>query len=366
MKLGILTFHRAANYGAVLQVYALQHYLLSKGYDTEIIDYKCNSIEHVHSPLYFLYCRGWLKKCKQFLRSIIKSKKRRLFNHFIDEHLRLSKTRNITKDSIQETAAESYDVIIAGSDQIWNPYLTNNDTTYLLDFVSSKVIKISYAASIGVAQLPSACHITYRKLLKKFDAVSVREKQGQLLLNNICKKNYKIMLDPTLLLSSEDWKRFMVNPPYNNYILLYTIKPDKKLEKYALEAAKKKQMPLIYISDTLLRRKKIIYIPYATPEEWVGLFAGASYIITNSFHGTAFSISFNKKFIIGLSTEPHNVNSRIIDLLRELEITATVKDTYILSDNNINWDTVNFRLKEMRKTCFQFLDISINGKRKIV
>lgn len=356
MKIGILTFHRAANYGAVLQAYALQNYLSSIGHDVGIIDYRCEPIEQMHSPNYFLFCKGMKNKCKQLLRSPIKRKKRKLFDRFIERRLNLGETKKMNKEDISQALKGKYDMIIAGSDQIWNPYLTNGDCTYLLDFADKNVQKVSYAASIGLSELPKEYLSCYREHLSEFDKISVRETQGQSLVREVAKRDSEVVLDPTLLISADEWKEFLESPAKDGYVLLYTIKSNPMLLEKATSIAKEKNLSVIYISDTMVRQKGITYVPYATPEEWVGLFAGAEHVVTNSFHGTAFSVNFNKAATIALSRDKNNGNSRIVDLMESLGIEKG--DDYCIEIGaSTDWKLVNDSLSKLREQSKRFFDV---------
>ena len=356
MKIGILTFHRAANYGAVLQAYALQHLLELDGFDAEIVDYRCTPIEQMHSPFYFLHCRGVGNKCKQLLRSPVKWKKRKLFDDFIHRRLKMSEKKAMNREDSAYFVNETYNIVITGSDQVWNPYLTGGDTTYLLDFVKEDITKISYAASYGLSHLPADYSQVYRTLLRRLDKISVREKQGQMITQELSGRESQVVLDPTLLLNASEWKTFMQPPTMSRYVLLYMIKPGSLLLDRAVKLAKEKNLPLICISDTLRKQKGIRYIPYASPEQWVGLFAEASYVVTDSFHGTAFSIIFRKAATIGLSGDKKNGNSRILDLMKLLGIEAGKEPCFDLGVAT-DWNRVQQCLDEFRVCSRQFLDV---------
>ena len=357
MKIGILTFHKAANYGAVLQAYALQRYLMLQGHDVEIVDYQCLPIEQMHSPNYFLHCKGFKNKLKQLIRRPIKTKKRKLFDDFIERKLELSAERCIKKEDIKKELCNKYNIVITGSDQVWNPILTLCDTTYLLDFADKEVRKVSYAASIGLNDLSEEYVTLYKKCLSEFYKISVREKQAKRILLEKMELKSAEVLDPTLLLNADEWKCFLKEPEQRNYVLLYMIKQNHYLIEYADLLAKEKELTVIFISDTMIKRRGIVYIPYATPEEWVGLFLNASYVITNSFHGTAFSLNFNKKIVIGLSKDKKNGNSRITDLLNELEVTYENDDGIIDLTDIVEWEPVNTKMNELRVRSCQFLNM---------
>lgn len=356
MKIGIMTFHRAANYGAVLQAYALQFFLTKMGNETKVMDYRCKEIEKVHSPLYFLYIKGIKNKIRQFLRWPVKLHKRKIFNHFVKTKLALSV--RACKRNKEVLLQEEYDIVIAGSDQIWNPDLIKGDTTYLLDFIPENMVKISYAASFGVDRLDTENTELYKRYIDKFDKLSVRERQGIAIVKNLCNKTVINTIDPTLLLQKEDWESFMTDPRYDNFILLYMIRYSDNLIKIAKELAEEKGKQLIFISDSMRRKKGIRYITSATPEEWIGLFYNADYVVTNSFHGLAFSIIFNKGMLLELSGLAQNGNNRITDLLDSLAIEYDCQNNILDLSGNINWKSVNATLEELRENSYRFLDFA--------
>lgn len=354
MKIGIITFHRAANYGAVLQAYALQSYLQEKQQDAEIVDYRCKAIERVYSPFYFLYVKGMKAKLKQLFRFPVKFKKRRLFNRFLREELTLS--NSISAKQTDTTAWEKYDALIAGSDQIWNPDLTGRDGVYLLDFNAGRALKMSYAASFGLDALDDRDKEYYKKCIHDFAALSVRERQGARLLRELCEKEIDVVIDPTLLIRSEVWERFLTPAKYRNYVLLYMIKYNEALVEAARKLAAEKGMQVVFISDSMVKKPGVTYVKYATPQEWVGLFHDADYVVTNSFHGTAFSINFNKRVLIGLSREARNGNSRILDLLQDLDVEIETSSDIIDLQKNVEWSKINLALDKLRKHSCLFLE----------
>lgn len=353
MKIGIMTFHRAANYGAVLQAYALQFYLTKMGNEAKIMDYRCKSIENVHSPFYFLYIKGLKNRIKQFLRWPVKLHKKKIFNHFLKTKIALSSRAG--KRNKETLLQEEYDVVIAGSDQIWNPDLIKGDTEYLLDFVPNDTVKISYAASFGVDSLDRKNTELYRKYIGRFDKLSVREKQGMAIAASLCSKAVIHTLDPTFLLRKEEWESFMDVPECDNYILLYMIRYSDNLIKTAKRLAEEKGKQLIFISDSMRRKRGIRYVTSATPEEWTGLFHNADCVVTNSFHGTAFSINFNKRMILEISGSEQKGNARITSLLDSLAIEYYCQDGILDLNRDIDWKSVNAILDELREGSYKFL-----------
>lgn len=310
-NIGILTFHNAENYGAVLQAYALKNYLQKKESfsNVNIIDYKNPLVEFSYkyfNSLSFYKSKG-IRKFISFSLQLIhlpnKIKKKKIFRKFNTEYLE-------TKNSF----FNEYDIIIYGSDQIWNPIITNNDLVYFGKSFNGK--KISYAASDGGELDITDDIFTY---LSDFSKISCREKSlaDKLLLKF---SNISIVSDPVFLLSKDDWiNNFSKKPLINNYILIYKIAENFDLEDEAIKFAKKFNKTIIQIvySKSI---KKIFsfnqkYISAITPNEFVGYFAFADYIFTTSFHGTAFSIILEKDFYTFTFDKR---TERITDLLKEV------------------------------------------------
>ena len=197
-KIGILTYHRAYNYGAVLQAYALQSAIQNINYNVEIIDYCCDYIEKIGSE----------KSIKNIIKFILSGRRinqtKKKFVKFRNDKLNLS-NNDFNRDTIKEIA-DLYDIYIVGSDQVWNYQGSNFDKTYFLDFVKQNTKKKSYAASFGISKIPPKYEKEYIRLLNKFSDISVREKQGINIINNLLGKDCELVLDPTLLLSKKEWK----------------------------------------------------------------------------------------------------------------------------------------------------------------
>ena len=342
MRTGILTFHRACNYGAVLQAYALQQYLSDNGIESEMIDYRCKAVEQMHSPFYFLYCKGLKNKAKQFLRLCPRSKKRKVFSRFVKENIK-------TSDKIKDlNGCPNYDVLIVGSDQVWNPLITNFDRGYLLDFASKSTKKTSYAASIGLSSLSEQSSAYFGDYLKSFDYISLRETDDIETVRGLSGKEPEIQLDPTLTVNKRIWAEKKISPKIDNYNLIYSLKSDKKLISRACEFSKEQK--LVNISDTLKREKGMNYVPFPSPFEWIGYIADAEKVFTDSFHGTAFSLIFHKPVVIKLSDNSVNGNSRILNLLDRLSVNYKRDDLFIEIGSEANWDEIDRKIIEINKT----------------
>lgn len=362
MKIGTITYHRAINYGAVLQTYALQKVLDKMGADSEVIDYRCPFIEWLYKPL----CMRKVKNVKDFIAVIkganIKKQKRDMFLKFLKNNVRTSSNIYNSEEELLK-ANNIYGKFITGSDQVWNFKCSNSDSKYFLDFVSDESKKYSYAASFGVDKVPDEWENEYKKLLSEFNTISVREKQGVKIVKDLVNKDAEEVLDPTLLLNTEDWKKLIKNDVnFEDYILIYAMKPSEKLITFAEELSKKTDKKIVFLKDSLTKENEVRfdndveYDKMVSPEEFVELFMKASYVITNSFHGTAFSINFNKQFFTELLAPETKVNSRLENILDMLGL----RSRQILKDSKpdteeIDYSKVNKILEEKKAKSMEFL-----------
>lgn len=353
MKIGILTFHRAYNYGAVLQAYALKKVIETLGADVEIINYKCDQVDLDHHPRYSIKKMGPVRGVIGFYGRFAKSL---VFEAFSKRRLDLGK--EYTKETIKELEGQ-FDVFIAGSDQIWSNKFSGFDTTFLLDFVEDRAKKYSYAASFGFSAFPEGTKETYEKYLRTFERLSVREDSAAALLRKECDLRASVHLDPTLILGAERWKAFCQPPQRQNkkYILIYTIQPPVNLISYAKRLAEETGAELLYLSNSYRQHQEIKHIRLVSPEEFVGWFLGAEYVLTNSFHGTAFSIIFGRKLVVEIETQ-HSLNTRSRDLLQlcGLEDRILPKDDADYAPGAIEWDRVNEKLASLQNDAVQYLE----------
>lgn len=352
-KIGILTFHRADNYGAVLQSYALCTVLNSFDVDVEIIDYKCEYIEKISRI-------KTLKDIVKLLFSglyIYKSKSK--FENFRKLYLNLSK-EEYQRSNIKSTN-ENYDTFIVGSDQVWNYGGSNFDKTYFLDFVSDNKKKNSYAASFGFDSIPDSYVEEYKSLLSTFKNISVREESGKSLLKNQTDISSYVVLDPTLLLTAEIWKKIVDQPILNyDYLLIYSFSISKELYDCVVDVCNRTGLIPVCITNSIRPYGKIKKIKGVGPLEFINLFYYSKMIVTNSFHGTAFAVNFNKEFITETETGISNqVKARIVDLMEKTNIQNRFLHNYDLS-KPIEYKKVNDILNEERKKSMEYIYDLVN------
>lgn len=329
MRIGILTFHSANNYGAVLQCYALQQYLIHEGHDAYVIDYR---------PPYFGLQPMNLKqfKCKnpvRYLGRIVKvlvERPRKIVRNKNFENYRKTYLK-IVQDNVLYQDKTEFDAFVYGSDQIWEWKICKGyDDVYFANFPAAKYVKnITYAASLEKVDIDEAKTTQLKKLLKNYSSISVREKSLsektiQLGFNNT------IVLDPTLLYP----KAFVQESSNltNDYVLVYEVASCSKLLQVARSIASQLNCRVVQIkmSDTY------------GPDEFVNKFKHAKCIVTTSFHGMAFSIVFKKPFyVISVGTNADNRTKSLLDNLG-------IPDRMINPVETIFFEQVDYKRVESR------------------
>ena len=354
-KVGTITFHRADNYGAVLQAFALQKAILSLGYDTQIIDYDAREISKPYDVVDKRSCRSCIKSLLVYKE---RQSKKRLFDEFRKNKLLLSTP--VKKDELVHTAKQ-YDKLITGSDQVWNYKLTASDGAYFLDFVEESHKKISYAASFGIAEIPNDKLPWYERNLADFTHISVREKTGAELVKNIIGRYAENDVDPVFLLQAMQWKKILpAIPTEKRFIFMYMC--DEATTQLAKRFADENNMELV----NLVYDKSILHPKLnvgncrmdLSPEEFLSYIYHAALVVTGSFHATAFSIIFNKKFVVKV---PDQVGSRITDLLDRTGLQERILTKDLDTEKDIDWDSVNAILDNARMASLHNLKESIES-----
>ena len=317
MKIGILTFHYAYNYGAILQCYALQTYLESHGFIVNVIDHRNKQI--LKDYYVFDIRRFIMRNPVSFIKRIIhelryfniRRKRAEAFETFISTHLHLC-------DS-SEIIASPFDLIIVGSDQVWNYNLTGGfDSFYWGDFEKPKKTKIaSYAASMQDSW--ASCYDKkISGLLENFDYLSVREnKLAKSLQSLLPSKVIHTVVDPTLLLSKEEWDKIANKPNVLfPYLLLYQVDTNQTAEHLAYKVAEERNLKVIKLYAQM-DKPHTSDVACSSPADFVGLFKHASFIVCSSFHGTVFSIIYGKSFY---SIKIEGKSSRVETLLSAYDL----------------------------------------------
>lgn len=302
-KCGIVTFHSSHNYGSVLQAYAMVKIMQSFGLDAELIDFR----HPVTTDMYEWKLWAKNKKFKYNVRDLVLrgllglgKKRERVFSDFI-ENVLVKSQRVKNKDEIQDI----YDVLICGSDQIWNPYASGmNDPIYYLDFGTTDC-RFSYAASSGSVRFGDGNPKLFKQYLSRLKAIGVREKFMQDYIKEVFGLSSVVNPDPTFLLKSSEWSE--IEKPYNGlpdkFVLVYTIQHQSETITFAHKIAKLLKLPTVQIWNdrdfkALLHKKDVGYrLMDVSPGQFLWLFHNAFFIVTNTFHGNMFSVIYRKNFI---------------------------------------------------------------------
>lgn len=330
MKIGIITFHRAINYGAVLQAFALQRALNKNGYETEIIDYACKYLEKCYKKYY-----NPEHSIKGIISAIIyypiRSARIEKFEKFRKKYMNISSEKNITKEDLKKIA-NKYDYIITGSDQVWNPEQTDYDMSYFLDFVEPQK-RISYAASMGTNEPPENQATIFKKYVQRYYKVSVREEENEKYLKKLLNIKVKTVADPVFLLSIDEWKLLIDNKSIINepYIFVYCLH-EKKCYKYAKYLSDKTGKKIVSIPDNIKVRCSGKKDFKAGVLDFLNYIYYSDYVITDSFHATAFSIIFEKNFNIVMKQNRKALNGRLYSISNKYDLDEIV----ISGDYDIN------------------------------
>ncbi len=387
-KLGIVTVCKTYNFGAELQAFALQRKLADLGYDAEVINYLYyKNSRHIPSkaskPLtnfpksykikaYFLY-HIFTPFIYETILPLFSGNLKRKLKRFVDFH---RKHTQFSKEyrSFQQLydANLPYDVVIAGSDQLWNPATGTSLKPYFLTFAKGKMKKISYASSFGVAEIQPEYQNIYRELLSNLDEIGVRETQGVAMVKQLLPdKTVTQVLDPTLLLTKENWMKVVnTTESYNyppSYILIYQLSTSNGIVNQARVLSNETGLPVLRICKRPLMAEKdegITNVLDAGPAEYIHLFLNAALVLTNSFHGTAFSVNFEIPFYTILSKKKKN-NSRLSSFLRLVNLEQQLIFEESIVDKQLGMPQIDFvearaTLLDEKKKSLEYLTKAID------
>ena len=329
MRIGIMTFHWATNYGAVLQAYALVKLLHQMGYDAEDIDYVPSRVMRK------------LRFFDVYLRRFQNIKRAAKFRSFRKKYLTVSDETYRSRKALDQIG-NTYDAVITGSDQIWNEsFLMTAEKepvlSYFLDFIPNDVKRISYAASFGTNEFSENLRRFAIPALRRFDVISLREENAvQMLAQEGI--NASVVCDPTLLLEPEDYEPIVqdgVTKPVTlfNFILRRGQESSVKTEEYA--------------RTQLFCGKPNIGQGIVTVQQWLWLLKNCEYVVTDSFHCVVFAILFHKPFV-AVNDRSCSMNARIRTLTEYLGLTDRVIEEYdvekidrLVRERDIRWDSVD-------------------------
>lgn len=357
MKIGLVSYHREPNYGTMLQAYALAYAIEREGTSCSYLDYR-----YVRKPL-------WRKLALKFANALGLVKPGEFaffdtkeFRHIRDKfaffhrnYIPVSK-RIYYADNIK-SALNDYDMFMVGSDQTWSPYMNRNPHSInFLQFVEEETKKCAYAPSFGTLRIAKEYGELLSAHLNSFKYISCRERQNCAYLSSLLHRDITYVVDPTLLLTAKEWNEIAIAPKLDNatYILAYILGEKSCIAQYSEMLGKKYNLPVYYIATRPCYMRKQNVLDNVGPREFLGLIRNASVVVTDSFHGSLFSINYGVEFYSFAKREAKteeimNDNDRILSFLRELGLENRFKE-----DNDgtlelpIGYKTVHERLEQMR------------------
>lgn len=363
-KIGILTYHRVFNFGSLLQTYALQNYLEQKNCDVEVIDYYPYRLQK--KELLFHVNPKWRRPFWKLLVHLIPAVVTRLMGYhmmdtFLHKYINLTaKQYETPEDLIKDTPYE--DIYLNGSDQIWNVETANGevDRVFFMDFLDDNSTRAAYAGSFGKDAFSDESLKEIKRYLQKYSAVSVREKSGIPILEKIGINDGCWVLDPTFLLRPADWEKIAekIKLP-DKYLLVYNLNRNPKIPEVAIKIAAKKNLKIVNLAQSLTLIKGAKNILYPTPNTFITMFKNAEYVVTDSFHGTAFSINFERQFVCLPAPRFNSRLESVLGLINESD-RLLLTDDISVADRKIDYTVVTRIIEEERKFADQFIDKVIN------
>lgn len=367
MKVAVITRHAIINYGSILQALATQEIVESLGHNCEIIDYVREDEHYSKTEETILkrksdWCNNWLKKhfylAVRQPGTMIAGKK---FEKAQRDYLNL--TRRYSSKSELRANKPQADVYMTGSDQVWGPVADGSyDSSYCLSFIDDADKKISFASSLGHTEMSEELMKYYVKWLSRYNQMAVREDSAVEMLYGLGFEAQQV-LDPTLLIDSKGWEKYLEPIPEKRYVLVYQLHNNPKLNEYAKRAAKEMKLPLVRVSPTLHhfnRGGKFVWTP--SLGQFLSYIKNAECIITDSFHGTAFAINFNTSFVEIL---PNNkTETRNMSILKLIHLTNRIlvdKNDLELAKCKVDFSYANEILKEKRKQSINILETMIEN-----
>ena len=332
MLIKTITCHDVYNHGASLQAFALLTYLESVGHVVEIIDYKPDYLSRhyllwsVDNPVYEKPIIKQLYLVAKLPGRLLALKRKQLFDEFTKKYLKLTSQRYHCNEELKSNPPKA-DAYIAGSDQIWNTLFQNGrDAAFYLDFAPKASKRISYAASFATKEVADEYRPFVRKMLQNFDVISIRERYSLSLLSSLGRTDGIAVCDPVFLLTRIQWEDLLPqNRIHEKYLLVYDTEFSPKVKEIAKRIAKEKNLKIYNVSASRIGyADKDMWA--SSPMDFVQLIRDASYVVSNSFHASAFSIIFERDFCVINRSE--GINERMKSLLSNFELEERLVAAY--------------------------------------
>lgn len=373
MKICLVTINDNINVGTFLQIYASSRTLRQLGneVEVEVVDYIRPRSRLIRRIVNALKTSSRALPIRLLLVPYVLLEQKyasRVLNDFLRKHVKLTPRRFHSFEALQRHPP-SADIYVTGSDQVWNScYNEGIDRTFYLDFAPDGATRIAYAASFGLVELPEDQLEATRRLISKYSAISVREESALSILEKLGWFGAEHVLDPTLMLNREDWMKLAnPRPRGERYLLIYCVEGERRKAVFenARIIARHLGLKIYQVSCGGIRSgikgcDKIFY--FASPGEFLSLFLNAEFVVTSSFHGTAFSINLNKPF---LSVMPPRYTARAASLLKILGLEdRMVMKTCDLQKmmEPIDYDRINRQLATERAKTWSFLATALGDR----
>ena len=372
MTVKVITRHAPSNYGSLLQSIATQTVLEHLGYECKMIDYQRKDERGIRMVLNQVSRKkDFSSPLKKLFYIIIRYPVEKYaqcrFDRMRNRYLKMTK-RCTTPEDLSQLKADAF---MTGSDQVWGPVITGMyDAAYFLQFATGGAKRLSYAASFGKTNFDAATTRVYQQMLASYDKITVREDSAVQMLESWGAKNcYGQVLDPTLLLSADEWidllvyEEMQIKYASQKYILVYQIHNDRQLSSYALRLAAHTGLKLLRVNPFMHqvhRGGQVVLCPDVT--EFLSLIKNATYIVTDSFHGTCFSLTFEKQFIEVLPNNTTGTRNQSILALTGLSNRIVYDfDDFSIINRMINYQPVREILAKERGRSVKMLKCLLNS-----
>lgn len=357
-KVGIVTIHKINNYGAALQAYALNRHIRSLGHDVKTIDFRTYRVAESYKLFHPLESKMDLLRNFQSLLYAGKLRKRKArFDRFLADHVPMTNDAWYSNEELRNAVLD-FDTYICGSDQVWNTHCRNYDDAFILEFARGRGERISYAASLGAESIHPDLQDRFRRELADYKAISVRERDAVDIIAPLAGQEVAHVCDPVLLLTPEQWREAAAGRLFEEpYIFFYHVKGDiPGMRDYLRSLSIKTGMKVVAVTMNL---REMLYpnvkLYDAGPSEFLSLIEHADYVVTNSFHATAFSLIFRKKLMV---FAPHGAGpSRLTSILATAGLMDRVWDKGCVPiETEIDYDRAWERLNPYVERSKRFLE----------
>lgn len=364
----VITCHNIRNYGSVYQTYATQKILEQRGLDVEFIDYRRPGTDSSEFRQKIIESSSFAKlpvigKTFKYIAEPSFAKQDEAFSKFLHDHINLTSKSFYSNDELAKDCPGG-DLYVSGSDQIWNSFINEGlEVPYLLGFTPQNAKRVALSSSFGRDGLENWEKKPMREYLSRFDCISTREKSGVNILSSLGIDHGFASIDPTLIVDPAEWSRLengMVRK--NPYILLYQLHPNNQLKKYLKKVQRETGLDVVEVSFYYHK----VHFGYdhsiiPSPEAVLSLIHNASYVVTDSFHMSVFSILFNKQFCVACS--PNSFNTRIENLLEVCNLNSRKITDYTNARSlyaSIDYESVNQKVAIERDRANKWVDRALD------